>query len=219
MKELHVHEITGHSLVPAKDIPALLDENHIEFQTIDCVNWNAYPYRPEVEFRMAHTGEAILLNYRVKEESIRAVAAEDNGRVWEDSCCEFFFQLPEDQEENIYYNFECNCGGTLLIGGGRPGDRPHAPLEITRKVDRWTSLDKAPFEERMGECSWQLALCIPKEAFFRHQLKGFKGMTARANFYKCGDLQHTPHFLSWNKIDLPEPCFHCPEFFGKILFE
>ncbi len=44
-------------------------------------------------------------------------------------------------------------------------------------------------------------------------------MTARANFYKCGDKQHTPHFLSWNKIDLPEPCFHCPEFFGKILFE
>ena len=37
MKELHVHEITGHSLVPAKDIPALLDENHIEFQAIDCV--------------------------------------------------------------------------------------------------------------------------------------------------------------------------------------
>lgn len=87
------------------------------------------------------------------------------------------------------------------------------------KVDRWTSLDKAPFEERMGECGWQLALCIPKEAFFRHQLKGFKGMTAHANFYKCGDLQHTPHFLSWNKIDLPKPCFHCPEFFGKIMFE
>ena len=84
MKELHVHEITGHSLVPAKDIPALLDENHIEFQAIDCVNWKDYPYRPEVEFRIAHTGDAILLNYRVKEESVRAVAAEDNGRVWED---------------------------------------------------------------------------------------------------------------------------------------
>ena len=76
MKELHVHEITGHSLVPAKDIPALLDENHIEFQAIDCVNWKDYPYRPEVEFRIAHTGDAILLNYRVKEESVRAVAAQ-----------------------------------------------------------------------------------------------------------------------------------------------
>ena len=28
-------------------------------------------------------------------------------------CCEFFFQLPEEtRKKNIYYNFECNCGGT-----------------------------------------------------------------------------------------------------------
>lgn len=219
MKELHVPEITGQSHVAAKDIPTLLDTHQVEFQPISCVNWKDFPYCPEVSFRMAHTGDCILLNYRVKEESVRAIAAEDNGRVWEDSCCEFFFQLPEDQEENVYYNFECNCGGTLLIGGGRPGDRPHAPQEILQQVDRWTSLGKAPFEERMGECSWQLALCIPKKAFFRHQLKGFKGLTARANFYKCGDLQNTPHFLSWNPIDLPKPCFHCPEFFGKVIFE
>ena len=32
MKELHVHEITGHSLVPAKDIPALLDETILNFR-------------------------------------------------------------------------------------------------------------------------------------------------------------------------------------------
>ena len=38
MKELHVHEITGHSLVPAKAIPALLYATHTEFQTINCVN-------------------------------------------------------------------------------------------------------------------------------------------------------------------------------------
>ncbi|WP_262895053.1 carbohydrate-binding family 9-like protein, partial [Parabacteroides distasonis] len=25
-----------------------------------------------------------------------------------------------------------------------------------------------------------------------------------------------PHFVSWSPIDLPEPNFHCPEFFGEI---
>jgi hypothetical protein len=25
--------------------------------------------------------------------------------------------------------------------------------------------------------------------------------------------------LSWNPIDLPSPCFHCPDFFGEIVFE
>lgn len=89
MKELHVPEITGQSRVAAPNIPALLDEHQIKFQPVSCVNWKDYPYCPEVAFRIAHTGDFILLNYRVKEESVRAIAAEDNGRVWEDSCCEF----------------------------------------------------------------------------------------------------------------------------------
>jgi len=45
------------------------------------------------------------------------------------------------------------------------------------------------------------------------------GKTMRANFYKCGDKLQTPHFLSWAPIDLPKPKFHCPEFFGELVFE
>ena len=37
--------------------------------------------------------------------------------------------------------------------------------------------------------------------------------------YKCGDKLQTPHFLSWAPIDLPKPKFHCPEFFGELVFE
>lgn len=40
-----------------------------------------------------------------------------------------------------------------------------------------------------------------------------------ANFYKCGDKLQTPHFLSWNPINLEKPNFHCPEFFGTLNFE
>ena len=38
------------------------------------------------------------------------------------------------------------------------------------------------------------------------------------NFYKCADETMNPHFVSWSPIDLPEPNFHCPEFFGNIHF-
>lgn len=200
----------------AEQIPSLLDAAHIPFEYIRCVNWKDYPYCPDVRFRTAHTGDCVLLEYRVKEASVRAVADTDNGRVWEDSCCEFFFQGPGDKDE--YYNFECNCGESLLIGYGRRGERERAPLEVTRAVQRWSSLGKAPFEERMGECEWQLALRIPVTAFFRHQIDCLDGLATRANFYKCGDKLTTPHFLSWNPINLPEPCFHCPEFFGLIRF-
>ena len=218
MKTMYLSKIQpGDGTLEACQIPDLLDSFQIPFQPVACVNWKDYPYCPDVKFRIAHTGSDILLEYRVKEASVRAVADVDNGRVWEDSCCEFFFQVPGDKEN--YYNMECNCGETLLIGYGRKGEREHALPEVTATVDRWSSLGKAPFEERAGECEWQLALWIPAGAFFRHQIKSFDGMIARANFYKCGDKLTTPHFLSWNPINLPEPCFHCPEFFGSIRFE
>jgi hypothetical protein len=37
------------------------------------------------------------------------------------------------------------------------------------------------------------------------------------NLYKCGDKCDTPHFLSWSPIGLPQPDFHCPDFFGEIV--
>ena len=89
MKELSVTRLDA-TAVAAADIPALMDEAGVEFHKIDSLNWPDWPYRPAAAFRMAHTGDAILLHYVVSEEAVRAVAPEDNGRVWEDSCVEFF---------------------------------------------------------------------------------------------------------------------------------
>lgn len=216
MKELNVKKVSLAN-VAVENVPALLDKEKVAFQPINTVNWPAFPYQPEVQFRIAHTDDAILLNYRVKEASVRAVAAGDNGAVWEDACVEFF-SIPAG--DGIYYNVECNCAGTLLIGAGAGrGNREHASQEVLDKVQRWSSLGRASFEERVGECNWELALVIPYSAFFKHQLTDLDGKTIRANFYKCGDGLQTPHFLSWNPIGLEKPNFHCPEFFGTLNFE
>ena len=53
-------------------LPELLDKEKIGFQPIDNVNWEAYPYRPKVEFRIAHSDDAVLLHFNVKEASVRA---------------------------------------------------------------------------------------------------------------------------------------------------
>ncbi|CCY94094.1 uncharacterized protein BN461_01189 [Bacteroides sp. CAG:1076] len=216
MKTLSVKKISFPATESAAQIPSIFDAEQIPFQQINCVNWKDYPYMPEAKFRIAHTGDAVLIHYCITEKSVRAVAPADNGRVWEDSCAEFFVQ-PTD--ENKYYNFECNCAGTLLIEYGIPGNREHAPLETVGQVARWASLGRRPFEERMGECTWQLALRIPVSAFFHDKIALLDGKKMRANFYKCGDKLQTPHFLSWNPIALPSPCFHCPDFFGEIIFE
>ena len=216
MKNLVIKKIeTG--AVEASAVPALFDAQGIEWNAIACVNWAEFPYQPEVKFRAAHTGDAILLHYQVTEASVRAVALADDGRVWEDACVEFFLS-PEGND--FYYNFECNCATKLLLHGGPAGgERPTASEEVLKSVKRWSSLGTEPFEERVGECTWEVALVIPASAIFRHEIETFNGKTMRANFYKCGDKLQTPHFLSWAPIELPKPKLHCPEFFGEIVFE
>lgn len=201
----------------AAQIPALLDTLPVEWQPIATVNWNDYPYRPEAAFRIAHTDDAILLHFRVTEDSVRAKYADDNGSVWTDSCVEFF-SVPAG--DGIYYNMECNCIGTLLVGAGpaRNG-RVHAPAEVMQQVKRWASLGREAFDERIGTCTWEVALLVPYTVFFQHHIQSLDGQSVKANFYKCGDELETPHFLSWNPIAIEKPDFHRPDFFGQLEFE
>ena len=172
MKHLSVKKIAT-SVARAEDVPALLDAQGVEFQPIDCVDWAAdYPYAPKVEFRIAHKGDAVLIEYRVSEQSVAAVAPHANGRGWEDSCCECL-----------------------------------------------SSLGRAPFAERIEPTTWHMALIIPTGTAFHSQIATLDGARMKANFYKCGDKLQTPHFLSWNRIDLPSPNFHRPDFFGTLEFE
>lgn len=198
-------------------LSGLLDEEKIDFQPIDCVNWEEYPYKPKVRFRLAHTDNSVLLHFKVKEASVRAAFGEDDGSVWTDSCVEFF-SIPAG--DGIYYNIECNCIGTILIGAGafRNG-RERAPKEITSLVKRWSSLGCKPFQERVEPTDWEVALIIPYTAFFKHQITSLDGKEIKANFYKCGDELQMPHFLSWNPIKIEKPDFHRPDFFGTLNFE
>ena len=194
-----------------------MDKEKIAFQPVGHVNWQEYPYRPKVEFRIAHTDRSFLLNFRVTENSVRARYGEDNGSVWTDSCVEFF-SVPAG--DDIYYNIECNCIGTVLVGAGaQRNNREHAPAEVTARIQRWSSLGRTPFEERMEDTSWEVALVIPYSVFFKHQLDSLDGKTIKANFYKCGDELRTPHFLSWNPINIEKPDFHRPDFFGMLEME
>ena len=214
MNKLIISKI-NESGVAAQEIPALLRENKILYNRVENINWpKEFPYCPKMEFGIAHTGEEFLIHYCVEEQSVRAVAQKDNGNVWEDSCAEFFISPAAD---GLYYNIECNCAGTLLLGVGEGrNNRQLAVPEITRQIDRWASLGRTPFDTRNQPTRWELALRIPYTVFFRHNITSLNGLTLKGNFYKCGDKLPVPHFISWNPIGTPTPDFHCPQFFGKL---
>lgn len=216
MKEPKVKKIEA-NVNDAHEVPALLDAQQVGFNPINVANWESYPYKPDVQFRIAYTKEGILLHYKVKEASVRAKYGNDNEAVWTDSCVEFFV-IPGNN--GIYYNIECNCIGTVLVGAGKErSGRVHATQEVMDRIMRWSSLGNQPFEEKIGETEWEVALVIPYTVFFQDTIQSMEGQTARANFYKCGDELQTPHFLSWNPIPVEKPNFHLPEYFGKLIFE
>ena len=65
MKELDVKKVSMAN-IPVEAVPALLDEEKVAFQPVNTVNWAAYPYCPDVKFRIAYTDNAILIHYKVK---------------------------------------------------------------------------------------------------------------------------------------------------------
>ncbi len=185
---------------------------------IDCLNWpDIYPYRPEVTLEIRHSCTELHLDYRVREDSVVAACAEDGGPVWKDSCVEFFF-APED--DGLYYNIECSCIGRLYFYCGRDRHtRESMPEEAYRGIRRRGSLGAAPFGLRTGPVEWDISLDIPVSSFIRHDIKDFRGLAARGNFYKCGDALPTRHYLSLFPIGTEKPDFHRPEFFDRIVFE
>jgi len=214
MKELLVKKVDIKADAPWDTVLKAFET--AEWNAIDIVNWFDYPYRPKVDFRMVYGASALLLQFRVKEQAVRAVATADNGEVWKDSCVEMFINSAGD---GLYYNFEFNCIGTCLLAvGATRQDREMAKPEVLSKIRRKTSLERKPFAERKGETEWDLSAVIPFVCFFKHPDYAPDGKTARANFYKCGDDLTVPHYLSWNPIKAENPDFHRPECFGNVRF-
>ena len=93
---LNIKRISAAS-VGAVEICRLLDEAKVDFVPVDSHCWaDEFPYKPKMEVRAAHNGNQLLVNYRVTEECVRAVAPHDDGNVWEDSCCELFLSPVAD---------------------------------------------------------------------------------------------------------------------------
>lgn len=105
----------------------------------------------------------------------------------------------------------------IACGMTREGRKQVAAIHY-HNVKRWTSFGRKTFKEKNGRQTWEVALIIPLDVMTSHHLRHLRGMTMRANFYKCGDKLAKPHFLSWNPVDCDHPDFHRPSSFGKITF-
>jgi len=184
---------------------------------VSCNNWaKDFPYAPEVSVEVKHDSSTMTLLFKVREKYTKAEIKETNGKVWTDSCVEFFVAF----DDKGYYNLETTCAGVELLGyKDSEGVTVHAAPAVIDSILKKGTFVGSNFSEKEGDNIWQIEINIPCSAFFRHSLKSFDGIKARGNFFKCGDDLSHPHFLSWSPIDNPKPNFHLPKFFGEIDFE
>ena len=127
--------------------------------------------------------------------------------------------IPAPADDGLYYNIECSCIGKIyMCCGGDRHDREFLPEEAYRGIIREGSLGMEPFALREGPQEWEMRLVIPASTFVRHDIRSFRGLEARGNFYKCGDALPQRHYLSLFPVATLKPDFHRPEFFDKIIF-
>ena len=212
MKTIEIPFVPSLETLDFQALDLTLEEQGVK-AAIDSVNWpDAFPYRPDCNVTLAHDGHNIAMLFHVRGLDLRAMETEDNGRMWEDSCVEFFVQDPSGEK---YYNFELTCAGRLLASeGATRHERPRRGAEVLSRVRRYSTVEGAPFQKDGGIYSWTAGMLIPMDLFGADGVKKLRG-----NFYKCGDKTAHMHFVSWNPIDLPKPDFHRPDFFGEIILK
>ena len=178
------------------------------------VNWpDSFPYAPIVAGRIGHTKDALWVSWRVSGLGL-TVQNEDDGNIWEDSCCEIFLKDPACPD---YYNIEVNAAGYLLVGRGPDRhNRVRLPLDEIARIHRIATV-QAPVDNADVLLGWSLTVAIP------FNLIGLdpENLPARleGNIYKCGDKTAHPHFLSWSPVGTPKPDFHRPDYFGDFLLD
>jgi hypothetical protein len=193
--------------------------------TLDIANYReeSSDHRPRTQARLLHAEDGLFGIFRVEDRYIRCVHANDMEAVYEDSCVEFFVQ---PRPEGGYFNFEFNCGGSLLsyyivdptrVPGGFEDFAPLAEADLSQ-IARYHSMPELVEPELTEPTEWVLEFFIPYGVLRKHTglLDHEPGAEWRANFYKCADGTSHPHWGSWAPVD--ELNFHLPECFGTIRF-
>ncbi len=187
--------------------------------TIHHYLWLDNGYKPHVEVRLCYSAQNLYVHFDVFEAKIRVRFTQFQDPVYKDSCVEVFID-PFPEKQLGYINIETNAAGAALMAIGPDRNRrTQIPQGDLGRYEIVSSI-KGPISGYHGTEFWTLAYKLPLTLFEKHYgSKIVPSCVARANFYKCGDETESPHFGAWSPVRTPQPDFHRPEFFGRLIFQ
>lgn len=181
-------------------------------------------HQPVVDVKVLHDSSSVFVMFRVSDRYVRCARTKYQDMVCNDSCVEFFVQPKPDAG---YFNFEINCGGTMLLyyilpspEGFDNAQREEVPERLGGTVTIFHSMPEVVEPEITEPTEWVVEYEIPVSLLEQYvgTLGDPAGQTWRGNFYKCGDETSHPHWAMWAPVR-EGFSFHQPQFFGELHFE
>jgi hypothetical protein len=181
-------------------------------------------FYPQTSAKLLYDADGIYGIFDVQDRYVRCTRVGYLASVWQDSCVEFFVQPKRDRG---YFNFEFNCGGSLLCSyvvdpargpGGELADATRLPASIGKQVQIYHSLPQVVDPEIAEPTAWVLEFYVPFSVLSGYvgPLGPIAGQAWRANLYKCIEDNSHPHWAAWSPVD--ELNFHLPRCFGTVSF-
>lgn len=177
---------------------------------------------PKTTIKALYDQSNIYILFTVEDKYIKAMATENNGQVWKDSCVEFFFTPSKDKSDQ-YFNLETNCIGTILMEYHNGDLKKSIPDSLIEEIEIASSFPKGIkiIEEKVESEIWHIEYKLPIHILSNYmEIDTPKlGTIWNVNFYKCADNSSHPHFLCCNPILAKENInFHKPQYFGPVQF-
>jgi len=185
-------------------------------------------HHPRTQVRIAYDDDFLGAIFRVEDQYVRAIAEKFGDSVSADSCVEFFLSPYPMGQTDAYFNFELNCGGTLLLRRcsstteqqwGRPN--PLLARDDGALVRIAHTMPPRVEPEITVPTTWLVEFHAPFDLFSRYFVdlpRPEPGVEWKGNFYKCAAATSHPHWGTWAPLEMEKASFHAPQFFSPLRF-
>jgi hypothetical protein len=188
-------------------------------------NWYRSGPKPLTRGQALYDDDALYLWFSIEDHHISAEVTTLNGPTYQDSSVEFFAQ-PSPKSNNKYFNFEVHCCGQFKLGWQEPNwkenniGRDLISPELADQITVRTSVTGKTKEPTVDDEMWWISVKLPFDvlcSFTGLDITPSTGEVWRGNFCRSG-VESDSQKATWNPIETPEPKYHSPAFFGRLLF-
>jgi alpha-galactosidase len=160
------------------------------------------------EVRLLWTPEILYLRFVARYRSISAFPDADargwRDHLWDRDVCEVFLQ-PDATQVRRYLEFEVAPNGFWIDLGIGPGEKHDLRSGMRRRVEK----DEVTKQ-------WTAVLALPMKSLTER----FDAAAVwRVNFFRVEGAEEPRFYSAWRATGTPQPNFHVPEVFGRLVFE